>query len=70
VRTSEWKYFRYVNDKSSEELYNLKNDPKEIENLVSKPEYAEVLNKLRNKLDQLTQKYADPYSGVPNRTDR
>src|SRR5690606_3653892 len=28
VRTSEWKYFRYVNDKSWEELYNLKNDPK------------------------------------------
>jgi alpha-L-rhamnosidase len=65
VRTSEWKYFRYVNDKSSEELYNLKNDPKEIENLVSKPEYAEVLKKLRNKLDRLTKEYADPYSGIP-----
>ncbi|MGC9353598.1 MAG: sulfatase family protein, partial [Mariniphaga sp.] len=39
VRTSEWKYFRYVNDKSWEELYNLKNDPKETENLASKPEY-------------------------------
>jgi alpha-L-rhamnosidase len=65
VRTSEWKYFRYVNDKSSEELYNLNYDPKETENLVSKPEYAEVLKKLRNKLDRLTEKYADPYSGVP-----
>ncbi len=65
VRTSEWKYFRYVNDKSSEELYNLKNDLKETNNLVSKPEYAEVLKKLRNKLDRLTEEYADPYSGVP-----
>ena len=65
VRTSEWKYFRYVNDKSSEELYNLKNDPKETNNLVSKPEFAEVLKKLRNKLDRLTEEFADPYSGVP-----
>ncbi len=65
VRTSEWKYFRYVNDKSSEELYNLKNDPKETNNLVTNPEYAEVLKKLRNKLDRLTKEYADPYSGVP-----
>jgi len=65
VRTNEWKYMRYVNDKSSDELYNLKDDPKEINNLVSKPEYAEVLKKLRNKLEELTQKYADPYSGIP-----
>jgi arylsulfatase A-like enzyme len=65
VRTAEWKYLRYVNDKSSEELYNLKNDPKEINNLVSKAGYATELKKLRNKLEQLTQKYADPYSGIP-----
>jgi alpha-L-rhamnosidase len=65
VRTSEWKYFRYVNDKSSEELYHLKSDPKETENLVENPKYAEVLKKLRNKLEQLTQKYTDPYSGIP-----
>lgn len=66
VRTSDWKYFRYVNDKSWEELYNLKNDPKETENLAANPEYAEVLKKIRNKLDRLTAEYADPYSGVPS----
>lgn len=65
VRTSEWKYFRYMNDKSWEELYNLKNDPKETENLAANQEYTEVLKKLRNKLDRLTEKYADPYSGLP-----
>lgn len=65
VRTSEWKYFRYVNDKSSEELYHLNNDPKETENLIGNPEYTEVLRQLRNKLDRLTEKYADPISGVP-----
>jgi len=46
-------------------LYNLKNDPKETENLAANQEYAEVLKKLRNKLDRLTKEYADPYSGVP-----
>ena len=65
VRTSEWKYLRYVNDKSWEELYNLKSDPQEAENLAGKPEYRQVLVALRNKTDQLTQKYADPLSGVP-----
>jgi alpha-L-rhamnosidase len=65
VRTDEWKYFRYVNDKSSEELYNLKNDPQEATNLAGSQEYRQVLDALRKKCDQLTQKYADPYSGVP-----
>ncbi len=65
LRTSEWKYFRYVNDKSLEELYNLRNDPKETENLALNPQYAEVLRKLRSKLDRLTLEYTDPLSGVP-----
>ncbi|HSO85100.1 MAG TPA: family 78 glycoside hydrolase catalytic domain, partial [Draconibacterium sp.] len=65
VRTAEWKYFRYVNDKSWEELYNLKKDPKEIDNLVKKPEYQNQLKTLRNELGILAKKYADPYSGIP-----
>lgn len=65
VRTAEWKYFRYVNDKSSEELYNLKNDPKEINNLAGNPEYQKVLLEFRRKNDELAKKYADTYSGIP-----
>ena len=65
VRTNEWKYFRYVNDKSWEELYNLKNDPKETDNLANNPEYKNVLENLRNKTIQLTQKFADPILGAP-----
>ena len=66
VRTPEWKYFRYVNDKTLEELYNLKKDPKEIENLAKRAEYLNKLKELRTKLDALAQKYADPYSGIPS----
>ncbi|WP_203532530.1 sulfatase-like hydrolase/transferase [Draconibacterium halophilum] len=66
VRTSEWKYMRYVNNKSLEELYNLKDDPKEINNLASNPKYNDVLFEFRAKNDELGQRYADPYSGIPS----
>ncbi len=66
VRTADWKYMRYINDKSSEELYNLKADPKEINNLAKKPEYQKTLLQFRKKNDELAKKYADPYSGVPS----
>ncbi|MDA3823023.1 MAG: family 78 glycoside hydrolase catalytic domain [Bacteroidales bacterium] len=66
VRTKDWKYFRYINDKSSEELYHLSSDPKEINNLATNSEYKDVLMEFRAKNDQLGQRFADPYSGIPN----
>ena len=65
VRTKEWKYFRYVNDKSIEELYNLKKDPKEIKNLVNKSKYKTVLAALRKKTDQLIKKNSNIYRAAP-----
>ena len=65
VRTADWKYMRYINDKSSEELYNLKDDPKEINNLVKNPKFEKVLNEFRVKNNELGKRYADPYSGIP-----
>lgn len=65
VRTNDWKYFRYVNDKSLEELYHLKNDPTEATNLAKDETHRAVLTKLRQKTDQLIARYKDPYSGVP-----
>ncbi|NNE78268.1 MAG: DUF4976 domain-containing protein, partial [Pricia sp.] len=66
VRTKEWKYFRYVNDQSVEELYNLKKDPQEIDNLTSNDNYAEVLLGLRKKTDELIKQNSDSYSDGPN----
>lgn len=66
VRTADWKYFRYVNDKSTEELYNLKDDPSEINNLAHNPNFENVLLKLRTKTDELAGKYADRYLGIPS----
>ncbi|MDF1573513.1 MAG: family 78 glycoside hydrolase catalytic domain, partial [Bacteroidales bacterium] len=65
VRTYEWKYFRYLNDKSAEELYNLVSDPMEINNLASDPKYQQKLQEFRRKNDELGRRFADPYSGIP-----
>jgi arylsulfatase A-like enzyme len=62
VRTQEWKYFRYVDDKSIEELYNLKDDPRETNNLINDEQYQDVLNNLRAKCEDLIEKYKDPYA--------
>ncbi|WP_244307301.1 sulfatase family protein [Flavobacterium fluviatile] len=64
VRTNEWKYFRYVNDKSIEELYHLKNDPNELHNLAQDTNYTKTLNELRKKCEALIAKNNDPYSGL------
>ncbi len=66
VRTNEWKYFRYVNDHSLEELYSLPDDPLEINNLAGDTRYQEVLFAMRNQLNSMIDRYADPYSGVPS----
>ena len=66
VRTKDWKYFRYVNDQSVEELYNLQKDPREIDNLAQQADYQKVLTEFRRKCDQLIRKYHDPYSAPPD----
>ncbi|PQV50631.1 arylsulfatase A-like enzyme [Jejuia pallidilutea] len=65
VRTKEWKYFRYINDKSIEQLYNLKKDPLEAKNLIDNKKYKEVANKLRKKLNELITKNSNFYRAAP-----
>jgi arylsulfatase A-like enzyme len=48
VRTESWKYIRYVDEEPAiEELYDLRNDPQELENLAGRGEWRPVLEKLR-----------------------
>jgi len=58
IRTTQWKYFRYRFINAPEELYNLKIDPMEKENLAQNPKYKHVLNKLRKECDAQIKKYA------------
>ncbi len=66
VRTAQWKFLRYVNDKSSRELYHLVDDPRETRNLAREPSYQDVMMTLENQLDQLTEKFSDPSFGPPS----
>ena len=65
VRTKEWKYFRYVNNMSLEELYHIKNDPQETKNLAKDPEFKSVLEKLRTKCNALINEKSDTYFNGP-----
>lgn len=67
LRTKDWKYFRYVNDKSSEELYSLKKDPREIENLAKNPQFQDVLREFREKCDALILEKSNVYSKPPTK---
>lgn len=56
LRTERWKYFRYINDPSHEELYDLQLDPLEQNNLAKNPAYKSQLVALRKKLEKRTSK--------------
>jgi arylsulfatase A-like enzyme len=51
-RTHEWKYFRYQADLDHEELYNLKKDPLEKNNIAGKNRYQEVLDEMRGHFEK------------------
>ncbi|MBT3202100.1 MAG: sulfatase [Phycisphaerales bacterium] len=58
VRTDRWKYVHYPHgdgkpDRHKSELYDLKNDPGELKNLIDDPAQAENVKQLAKKLDEL-----------------
>ncbi|MDF7806352.1 sulfatase-like hydrolase/transferase [Pontiellaceae bacterium B12219] len=75
VRSSDYKYIRYYSKESDrkhylpegvegeepiyEELFNIKNDPTEQNNLANNPEYAEILNAHRKRCRELVTELAN-----------
>jgi arylsulfatase A-like enzyme len=59
VRTLDWKYIRRFPD-GPNELYNLKNEPGERENLVDQKAEAAIQKDLSEKLTSFFDRYADP----------
>ncbi len=51
IRSDDWKYFRYRFIDAPEELYNLKKDPLEKNNLALDPAYDVLLHNFRNELE-------------------
>ena len=53
IRTDRWKYIHYVDLTGMDELYNLKNDPWELTNIIYSADSKAALTTLRPKLQQL-----------------
>ncbi len=64
VRTREWKYWHYTN--GEEVLFNIKNDPLEMNNLASDPEADDVLVRFRNRVRKWRRDTNDPLKGFMN----
>ncbi|KAJ5654691.1 hypothetical protein N7490_001694 [Penicillium lividum] len=47
--------------RAPEELYDLQNDPDEVDNLVNKPEYDSILEDLRSRLEKWQRRTEDPW---------
>ncbi|MBK1876452.1 sulfatase family protein [Pelagicoccus mobilis] len=59
IRWEGWKYNLYTD--WGEELYDLKGDPEEIENLAKDPKHAKVKRRLRKRLDRWIKENDDPF---------
>ncbi len=57
IRTKEYKLIHFYGDLDAWELYDLKNDPKELKNLYNKPEYQTIVEELKTQLDSLRTHY-------------
>lgn len=73
IRTNEWKYNLYIIENNPqqffEELYNLKEDPQELNNLASIHAYDGIKERFRTQLDGWIDKNDDPFYSQ-KKTDR
>ena len=60
VRTERYKLIHFYNDIDEWELYDLQEDPKEMNNLFGKEGYEEVTKELKEELKKLQAQYNDP----------
>lgn len=67
VRTKRYKLMHFYHDIDEWEMYDLKADPKELNNIYGQPEFAEIQKDLENKIAQLQKEYEDlPEDFMPN----
>ena len=67
IRTSGWKYFRYVDDQRLEFLFDLTKDPEEKINLAGSVNHQSKLQQLRTAFERHTAMYRDSYGDGPVR---
>ena len=59
VRTKRYKLIHYYYDIDAWELYDLQQDPHELNNIYDNPKYASVVKELKEELQKLREKYKD-----------
>jgi arylsulfatase A-like enzyme len=59
IRTQRYKLIRFYHDIHAWELYDLKTDPDELNNVYNDPAYANVLQALKAELSRLREQYGD-----------
>ncbi len=60
IRTERYKFIHYYLPPEEFELYDLQTDPGERNNLCGKPQYAELIQKLRQRMTELRKETKDP----------
>ena len=60
IRTERYKLIHFYNDINKWELYDLQNDPHELNNVIEDSAYANVLKELKEELKRLQYHYNDP----------
>ena len=59
IRTNDYKLIHFYDAVDSWELYDLKKDSSEMNNLIDNPAYAEVVKDLKKRLKELQKEYLD-----------
>ncbi|RIH63946.1 DUF4976 domain-containing protein [Mariniphaga sediminis] len=60
IRTERFKLIHFYNDVDEWELYDMQNDPQEMNNIYGHPEYQEVVKSMKEELKNQQELYADP----------
>lgn len=59
IRTDRYKLIHFYGEIDEWELYDLKNDPHELNNIANLAEYSGILKKMKKELQRLQEKYQD-----------
>ena len=64
VRTDRYKLIHFYDDIDAWELYDLENDPHEIQNLIDDPDHQQKISQLKDELNKLREQYQLPANEV------
>ena len=62
IRTERYKLIHFYYDIDQWELYDLQNDPNEINNLIGNDKYADIISNLKSELYNLKENYGNNLS--------